>query len=325
MKLFLHAASFARNRAALAATGLPLDIYTFDGEAIRHGDETVVPEALDPEIVWLSLDAFGTSQLGPFFRAALIAPGVKWVQTFNAGLDSPVFRQIFDRGIKMSNSNAQAVSIAEFVMARVSAEWYPHARWREAQAAHAWTRIEFRELSRSRWLVAGYGNIGREIARRVKGFGAHVTGIRRSGGSDEFADALDTPDNLLKHLPSADVVVLAAALNAQTHRTANAAFFAAMKPGSILVNIGRGGLVDEPALLAALDKGIPEVAILDVFETEPLPPESPFWTHPRVRVSAHTSPVSDGLVARGDRLFLDNLVRYAKGETLINEVSERTF
>ncbi|MBI1328373.1 MAG: hypothetical protein GC166_00565 [Alphaproteobacteria bacterium] len=325
MKLFLHGRSLERVRPALEATGLDLDIYALEGEQVRHGSERIAPDSFDPDIIWITLDAFAARELGPFFKAALTGKSKKWVQTFNAGLDLPVFRQIFDRGVTMSNSNAQAVPIAEFVIARVSGAWYPHVTWCDEQTAHRWTRVPFRELAGSRWLIFGYGNIAREIAKRVKAFGAHVTGIRRSGGSDDFADVMDVPANLLKHLPNADVVVLASGLNAETHHVANANFFAAMKTGSILVNIGRGGLVDEPALLAALENDAPGVAILDVFETEPLPADSPFWDHPKVRMSAHTSPTSDGIIARGDRLFLDNLVRYAKGEPLINAVTERTF
>ena len=120
-------------------------------------------------------------------------------------------------------------------------------------------------------------------------------------------------------LPDADVVVLAPALNDQTRGMCDEAFFKAMKPGSILINIGRGGLVDEDALRAGLDRDQPAHAVLDVFQTEPLPADSWFWDHPKVRVSAHTSNSGDGNAARGDELFLENLRRYLAKEPLLNE------
>ena len=120
-----------------------------------------------------------------------------------------------------------------------------------------------------------------------------------------------------------DVVVLSLPLNANTANMVDAAFLAAMKPGSVLVNVGRGGLVDEAALLAALDAGKPEHAILDVFQTEPLPAESRFWSHPRVTATPHASPMGSGLQARSDALFVDNLTRYLAGEPLLNEVSAK--
>jgi phosphoglycerate dehydrogenase-like enzyme len=113
------------------------------------------------------------------------------------------------------------------------------------------------------------------------------------------------------------------ALNATTRDLAGPKFFAAMKPGSFLVNIGRGDLVDEAALLAALDAGKPEHALLDVFHEEPLPADSRFWDHPRVTLTAHASSIGDGLGPRGEALFLDNLQRYLTGQPLLNEAAPK--
>ena len=298
---------------------------TGDDGITRFDGQEVANSAIDPEAIWLSLDVWEKKHMAPFITAALSALALKWVQTFNAGMDSPIFKQIFDRGVRMSASSAQSISIAEFVLAQVVAEWHPQAQYRDAQRAHEWKRIRFRELSETQWLIIGYGNIGREVARRAHGFGAKVIGARRSAGLDEFAERVVTLADVPALLPCADIVVLACALNDETRDLANAAFFAAMKTDSVLVNIGRGGLVDEVALVGALAADRPRLAILDVFREEPLPKESALWDHPKIRVSAHTSSAGSGAQARGDRLFLDNLARYLRGGALLNEVNEKSF
>jgi phosphoglycerate dehydrogenase-like enzyme len=155
----------------------------------------------------------------------------------------------------------------------------------------------------------------------VDPFGARVVGVRRNPKPSEFADQIATLADVPSLLPAADVVVLSCALNDQTRDLANDKFFAAMKPGSILINIARGGVVVEDALLKGLARNTPRVAVLDVFRQEPLPETSQFWTHPQVRVTAHTSAAGSGTIGRGDKLFLNNLKRYAAGEPLLNEVS----
>jgi phosphoglycerate dehydrogenase-like enzyme len=175
----------------------------------------------------------------------------------------------------------------------------------------------------SRWLIIGFGAIGQETARRARAFGAHITGVRRSRGSHELADAMIGPEDVAAHLPRADVVVLSLPLSKQTENMIDAKFLGAMKADGVLVNVGRGGLVDEDALLKALDAGRPEFAILDVFRAEPLPEDSPFWKQPRVALSAHSSAIGRGLSARADELFLENLTRFAAGKPLLNETDPK--
>jgi phosphoglycerate dehydrogenase-like enzyme len=124
-------------------------------------------------------------------------------------------------------------------------------------------------------------------------------------------------------LGTSDVVVLACPLTDETAGLAGSVFFAAMKPGSLLINIGRGGLVDEAALLDGLASDRPRRAVLDVFATQPLPTDSPLWTHPQVRVSAHTAASGSGTMGRGDTLFLENLHRLSEGRPLRGEVDAR--
>jgi phosphoglycerate dehydrogenase-like enzyme len=224
--------------------------------------------------------------------------------------------------VRLSKSSAQATPIAEYVVAHALSLQVPIDAQAALQAKHEWKNTPYRELGHTRWLMAGFGNIGHEIAKRIKPFGVHLTVVRRSPtGQGDLADQVIALKDIGGELPQADVVVLACALNDETRSMCDKAFFKAMKPGAILINIGRGGLVDEDALRAGLDRDQPAHAVLDVFQTEPLPADSWFWDHPKVRVSAHTSNSGDGNLGRGDELFLENLRRYLAGDALLNEAT----
>jgi phosphoglycerate dehydrogenase-like enzyme len=168
--------------------------------------------------------------------------------------------------------------------------------------------------------IVGLGSIGTNVAVRAKAFGATVLGIRRSPTGDEPVDECATPDRLRSLVPRADVVVLSLPGGDTTRRLFDAAMFSAMRPGSVLVNVGRGSLVDERALRVALDRGKPEVAILDVAAEEPPPANSWLWTHERVILTPHSSAGGTGRYERAADAFVDNLVRWEKGEPLRYEV-----
>jgi len=293
--------------------------------ARRFGDRirAVAPEVElvhegPADIAWATTDLFDEGTARDFFVAVLKSEHLQWMQSPAAGLDAPFWPSILERGTRLTSSHVQAISIAEFVLGSVLAHYQRPERFREAQARRAWDRPErFRELYGSRWLVIGMGAIGTAVAERARGFGADVVGARRSPRGDGEIGLGDLPGVL----PDADVVVLAMPATAEARGMVDAAFLARMKEGSVLVNVARGSVVDEPALLAALDRGVPELAVLDVFETEPLPDDSPFWSHPRVWVTPHASASGWGSVDRGGELFLDNLRRWMAGEPLREEVT----
>jgi phosphoglycerate dehydrogenase-like enzyme len=253
--------------------------------------------------------------------ALLKAPSLRWLQSGAAGFDNPVFAQIVAKGARLTTNHSQSVGMAEYVLATVLDHFQRGPERRKAQTARDWARLPYREVMHSRWLIVGFGAIGQEVARRARAFGAHITGVCRSGAAHEIADRMLTPADLQPALRDADVVVLSLPLTAETEALVNAKFLAAMNPTSVLVNVGRGGLVDEPALLESLGRGAPAHAILDVFRTEPLPAASPFWNHPRVTLTGHASAIGSGLTARTDALFVENLGRYVRGEALLNEAN----
>ncbi len=287
---------------------------------IREGGREVSQEDARPDIGWATSDLFG-GPIREFMVTLLKAPSLKLLMSGAAGFDNPVFGQIVAKGARLTTNHSQAVGMSEYVLATVLDHFQRGADRRKAQAAQEWARLPFREVMGSRWLIVGFGAIGQETARRAKSFGAHITGVRRSRGTHELADAMIAPDALRSALPDADVVVLSLPLSPVTENLVEAKFLAAMKKGAVLVNVGRGGLVDEDALLASLDRGTPEHAILDVFRAEPLPAESPFYGHPRVTLTGHSSAIGSGLEARTDALFVENLGRYLSGEKLLNEAS----
>ncbi|MDB5441752.1 MAG: hypothetical protein JWP73_128 [Phenylobacterium sp.] len=325
MRLLIYEPSYRRLRAAIDGLGRKVEPVLVDetGALTLGGQPTTVEDAAI-EAAWANNEVW----LGPVARdfsvAILKSPDLKWLQSGAAGFDHPIFGQLVARGVRLATSHGQAVGIADYVLWGVLDHLQRGPERRAAQGAADWKRgLRFRELAGSEWLVIGFGAIGQGVGLRARAFGARVTGVRRNPAPDPAADLIAAQADIPALLPRADVVVLSVPLTPATRHLVDAAFLAAMKPRSVLVNVGRGGLVDEPALLAALDKGAPEHAVLDVFETEPLPKESPFWAHPQVTLTPHLSGATEGQAARNDARFLDNLRRYLAGEPLLNEADPK--
>jgi phosphoglycerate dehydrogenase-like enzyme len=316
--------SYAHIGERLRALGLDVAVRTFgkDGMFLVDG-KRVPPGEVALDYVWLSSHINADGFRDRAFDIVLDCKSIGVLQTFNAGLDHPFYRKLSAKGTRICNSSAQGVAIAEYTLGQVLAVLQPIEQQRSLQAGKQWLITPFREIWRTNWLIIGFGPIGQEIARRVKAFAATTSVVRRTPQASPLADQVGSNADLDKFLPAADVVVLACSLNDDTRGMANAKFFAALKEGAVLVNIARGGLIDDAAMLAALDAGKPATAILDVFHEEPLPTTNPLWTHPRVRLTSHTSFSGSGVRARWDQLFLDNLPRFARGETLIHEVNPK--
>jgi phosphoglycerate dehydrogenase-like enzyme len=312
----------AYRRIASRISGLPgIESLVMDRKGrIRFGEREVTAEEAAPEVGWATNDLFG-GPIRDYMVALLKSPKLRWMQSGAAGFDNPVFAQIVAKGARLTTNHSQAVGMAEYVLATVLDHFQRGPERRAAQQQKEWARLPYREISGSRWLIIGFGAIGQEIGRRARAFGAHITGVRRAPGPHELADVLVQPERTIEMLGSADVVVLSLPLSPKTESLVDRRFLAAMAPRSVLVNVGRGGLVDEAALLAALADGTPEHAVLDVFRSEPLPADSPFWKDPRVTLTGHASAIGSGLTGRTDDLFVENLARYVRGQSLLNEAN----
>lgn len=314
--------SLAHIGERLNALDLDIDVVTFNQHGqFSIGNKDIRPEDVAVDYFWLSVHLNNGDLREKAFDVVLACKSVDLLQTFNAGLDHPFYRKAAEKGIRLCNSSAQGVAISEYVMGQVLSVLQPIEHQRTIQAARTWERTPFREISRTNWLIIGFGPIGQEVAKRAKAFGAGTMVVRRTPKVSETVDQSGTMDDLANFLPIADVILLACPLNAETRGFADAAFFDKAKNGAILVNIARGGLIDDTALINALDQDRLKTAILDVFHTEPLPTDDPLWSHPKVRLTPHTSFAGDGVQARWDRLFLDNIQRYTKNEPLAQLVN----
>jgi D-2-hydroxyacid dehydrogenase (NADP+) len=243
-----------------------------------------------------------------------------WFHTFSAGVDNPFFQGLLERGVRLTTSSgAMAVPIAHSVMLHLLTFSQRLADFRASQLEREWKPLLMHELEGSLLGVIGLGPIGDEVARLGQAFRMEVVGFRRSPRGDEACRALPL-SQLDEWLPRIDYLVLAVPLSHETQHLIDAKALAKMKPDAVLVNIARGGIIDEPALIEALQSGRIRGAALDVFETEPLPPTSPLWTLPNVVVTPHCSGETEGNRGRACEIFLENLTRYSQGLPLRNEV-----
>lgn len=324
MRILLTAAAAAGARDTIsdAVPAAELAEMQDDGTLLVGGEKVEWADA-NVEVAWTSFDLFAAGPVRPFFGFLTRSTSLRWLQLSNAGVDHPVFADLFRRGLRLTTSHVTDVPIAEYVIRSVLEHYQRPDLWRAAQQARSWDRHDFREVFGTTWLVVGVGAIGSATARRAKALGARVVGVRRSPRGDEPVDTMVSPAEMQEALADADVVVIAAPATSATQHLVDATFLDAMKDGSMIVNIARGSMLDEAALVEALDReGGIEAAVLDVTETEPLPPDSPLWTHPAITVTPHNAAGGAGRGRRATELFCENLRRYRAGLPLLHEVTE---
>jgi phosphoglycerate dehydrogenase-like enzyme len=252
------------------------------------------------------------------------APQLRWIQAIGSGVGQYVSARLPSGGIVLTNgAGIGAPPIAEWVLARML-QIIKLLPQHDANAReHRWQMVQGGLLQGKTVGIVGLGAIGREVARRARAFGVTLLGVRRSwtpGAVDPDVDELFGPDQLATVLERSDVVVLAAPGTDSNESLFDARAFATVKPGSIFVNVARGTLVDEPALIDALERGHLRAAAIDVARTEPLPPEDPLWSAPNLYISPHSSTSGEGYAARAFDLFCRNFERFVRDEPLQNVV-----
>lgn len=254
---------------------------------------------------------------------------LKWIHCCHAGLDKSARREVFDRGILLTGSAGRsAPALAEHVFAFLLSLSYGLPEVLQAQKEHRWCSGELGRRSAvfGKTLgIIGLGNTGRAVAKLAKAFSLEVLGWRRKGEAVANVDRVysaDRGDDLGEMVERCDFLVLCAGLNNKTRHLVDEDLLKRMKRSAYLINIGRGQLVDEEALIRALQEGAIAGAGLDNFETEPLSADSPLWELPNVILTPHTTP---GLPDREERALeyvLHNIEAYRRGYGYVNRLTE---
>ena len=257
------------------------------------------------------------------------AKKLKWIHSTAAGVAQLMYPELRDSGIVVTNpSGVFSPPMAEHTMGLLLAlaRNFPDST-RHQDRSHwgqqdIWDKPQhLTELSGKVLLIVGFGSIGRELAKRARAFDMRVWGVTRSGkGDTTHAEKIVPISQLDKAFPHADYVVIAAPETIETRHMIGSSQIAKMKPGARLINVGRGSLLDEAALIRALESGAIGGAALDVASVEPLPPESPLWKAPNLFITPHTSAVSDRLWHRETALLMDLLERWFDGREMFNQI-----
>ncbi len=272
------------------------------------------------------------------------APRLRWVQLYSAGPDPILSHPLFPTSVIFTTaSGVHAINIAEHVFTMALAWFHRLPQILEWQEKGEWPLATIRsslfvgeELREKNIGIVGYGSVGRQVARLARAFGMHVLAMQRGTYRKDqgftFPDIGDpqgilperyyTPEQLHSMLSECDVVVIAVPLTPKTRGMFNEAAFQAMKATAFLVNIARGDICDEEALVRALQEKQIAAAALDVFQQEPLPPNHPLWHLPNVFISPHIAGLTPYYSERAAVIFAENLRRYLDGKELYNVVDK---
>lgn len=259
---------------------------------------------------------------GPAFERLLARFQPRWIHAASAGVDGVLSPALVERGIVVTRTRGlHGTPVAEFAMALILQAAKELPALMEARVARRWNEVQPRLVQGATLTIVGYGEIGHALAARARAFGMRVVGVRRQPRPEDQADEVVGPDQLHPALAQADYVVLIAPATPDTRHLIGEAELAVFKPTAYLVNVGRGSLVDEPALDRALRAGTLAGALLDTFAQEPLPADHVFWQNPRVFITPHAAGLRIGSfdAARIDR-YLDAVTVFIRGGTPPNAV-----
>ena len=261
-----------------------------------------------------------------------MCPKVRWVHARSAGLDGLLFPELVESAVPLTNGRGVfSQSLGEFALGAILYFAKDFRRMIRNQVAGAWQPFDIVEVSGQTVGIVGYGDIGRAVATRVRAMGMRVLAVKRHGphgvpsgpGAGPFAEQIYAPDRRAEMISRSDYIVAAAPLTPETLSLIGEAEFAAMKPDAVVINVGRGPVIDEAAMVKALSENRIKGAALDVFDIEPLPEGHPFYKLENVLLSPHCADHTPGWLDQAMRFFLAQFERFRKGEPLRNVVDKK--
>lgn len=292
-----------------AVPGAVVEAYKSPQEALPHVSDA------DAIALW------GFQNVEPLLEAA---PNVRWVHSLSDGVEKLLTKSMIGRPITLTNSHGiHDRAVSEHTMAMLLS-WYrriPDAV--RNQSKNQWVRPKSETLFGKTILIVGFGSIGRAIAQRVKVFETRVLAVKKHVTQELFADHVYNEAELLSILPEADIVIAALPATPETDGFFGEKEFKAMKKSALFINIARASIVDENALISALKEGTIAGACSDVFTTEPLPKDHPFWKMENVIMTPHIASMVPDFWDKLTKLLEENFVLFSRGEKLFNEIDKQ--
>jgi phosphoglycerate dehydrogenase-like enzyme len=256
-----------------------------------------------------------------------MAPRVRWVHSLSAGLDGMLFPALVESPVPLTNARGVfSDALGEFAIGAVLYFAKDIRRLIRSQMAGVWDPFDVAEIRGQSLGIVGYGDVGRAVASRAHALGMKVFALRRRpelSREDPCIERMFGPDQKHQMLAQSDYVVVTLPLTPESRGLIGERELVSMKPGSVLINIGRGPVVDEAALIQALKRKRIRGAALDVFDVEPLPPGHPFYRLDNVLLSPHSADNTAGWKKRSMQVFLENFERFQRGEPLVNVVNKQ--
>jgi phosphoglycerate dehydrogenase-like enzyme len=280
----------------------------------------LTPEASQAEVI---LHWFGPRE--PFREIFLACPRVRWVHSRSAGLDRILFPELVQSPVPLTNGTGVfSQSLGEFALAAMLYFAKDFRRMLRNQEAGQWEEFDVEEIAGQTLGIVGYGDIGRAVASRARAMGMRVLALKRHAPSapDPLIARFYGLDELNLMLAESDFVVVSTPLTPETHHMIGDAAFAAMKPNAVIINIGRGPVIDQEAMVRALSQGKIKGAGLDVFEQEPIPPGDPIYKLPNVLISPHCADQTKDWLNQAMQFFLKQYDRFSNNQLLENIVEK---